>query len=627
MKRLAGLPLALVTAGAYLRKTTLTFHQYLEAYDQSFDISPRQPVQLHDYRDRTLYTTWNLSYSRLKNHDPLAAKALKLLAYFDSQELWYELFHAGLTDDLPMWLRELAAEQIDFENAMGTLVDYCLVEAHPATQSYSIHSCVHDWTLVELNKAIDPQLYWYSLNCIASSTRENDWESLGQLSCARLARHAARCAHYRFRQSVLLDVTAVHHLSIILWAAAFLASQLQLSTSEQMYQRALVGLEKALGPNHIRSLHTINNLGLLSIGLGKLEQAERMYERALARLEKTFGLEHPLTLDTVKNIGDLYRDQGRIDEAEQMYKRALGPDHVRTLSAVNSLATLYSSQGKLERAEQMHKRALAGREKALGVDHALTIDTVNDLGFLYSRSGKLDEAEHMYKRGLARQEKALGSDHIWTLHTVRQLGTLYANQGKLEEAERMYARAISAYQNILHLSKPPQADVHSYATVLCKSIRTGNTNPSFARSKITRLIQLVKDNGKGNAAIIRTLARAMVFGKDENNAQAAYRFSVRCLGDGHPDFSGIHCNGCNHQITVDMGFHVCTQCVDTDLCDRCMADYSTTALAPATCSGHAFFDVDTAGLRSMDPTALRSKVGFDAWIEEISDQYDVKSIQ
>src|SRR5690349_4839477 len=121
--------------------TTLTFGQYLEGYEQRFNITPRPPVQLQEYPDRTLYTTWNLSYSRLENDDPLAAKALNLLAYFDNQEIWYELLHAGLTSDLPTWLQDLTMEQVDFESTMGTLVDYCLLEVHPATRSYSIHNC------------------------------------------------------------------------------------------------------------------------------------------------------------------------------------------------------------------------------------------------------------------------------------------------------------------------------------------------------------------------------------------------------------------------------------------------------------------------------------------------------
>ena len=48
-----------------------------------------------------------------------------------------------------------------------------------------------------------------------------------------------------------------------------------------MYKRALQGKEEALGPKHALTLNTVNNLGNLYKGNGKLAEAEKMYERAL----------------------------------------------------------------------------------------------------------------------------------------------------------------------------------------------------------------------------------------------------------------------------------------------------------------------------------------------------------
>ncbi|KAK5399989.1 hypothetical protein LTR06_011355 [Exophiala xenobiotica] len=87
-KRLAGLPLALATAGAYLHQSSFTFKRYLQEYEQRWNIDPRRPLQLQEYRDRTLFTTWDLSYTRLESEDVDAAKLLRLLAYFDHQRIW-----------------------------------------------------------------------------------------------------------------------------------------------------------------------------------------------------------------------------------------------------------------------------------------------------------------------------------------------------------------------------------------------------------------------------------------------------------------------------------------------------------------------------------------------------------
>ncbi|ERF75445.1 hypothetical protein EPUS_00238 [Endocarpon pusillum Z07020] len=454
-ERLEGLPLALATAGAYLQKSTLSFEQYLQEYEKRWNLSPRRPLQLQEYRNRTLYTTWDLSYICLKNDDPNAAKLLRLLAYFDHQNLWYELFQAGLNNSLPSWLLDITSNLIDFEEIMRVLVEYCFVETQWTTKSYSMHACVHDWTLASLNKMVDSESYWYAFDCVAHSI-DGEWELLGHLRHARLAAHAARLGHDHFVQAGLLDIIADGRAEKVEDIAQLLQKQFRLEAAAVMHQRALAGYEKALGPDHTSTLDTVNNLGILYRDQGKLDEAEEMYMRALAGKEKALGPNHTSTLGTVHNLGLLYRNQGKLDEVEEMYMRALagkekalGPNHTSTLGTVHNLGLLYRNQGKLDEVEEMYMRALAGKEKALGPNHTSTLDTVHNLGLLYNNQGKLDEAEEMYMRALAGKEKALGPNHTSTLGTVNNLGLLYRNQGKLDEAEEMYMRALAGKEKAL----------------------------------------------------------------------------------------------------------------------------------------------------------------------------------
>ncbi|KAF7508034.1 hypothetical protein GJ744_009616 [Endocarpon pusillum] len=454
-ERLGGLPLALATAGAYLQKSTLSFEQYLQEYEKRWNLNPRRPLHLEEYQNRTLYTTWDLSYVRLKNNDPSAAKLLKLLAYFDHQNIWYELLQSGLNDDLPSWLLDTTSNLITFEEVMRVLVEYCFVETQWATKSHSMHACVHDWTLASLNKMVDSESYWYAFDCVANLIDE-EWDFLGHLQHAGLANHAARLTHDWFIQAGILDVIADGRLERAVDIAQLLQGQVRLTAAAVMHQRALAGTEKALGPDHPSTLITVDNLGLLYYDQGKLDEAEQMYMRALAGSEKVLGPDHTSTLSTVNDLGSLYYQQGKLDEAEQMYiralvgkEKALGPDHTLTLRTVNNLGSLYHKQGKLDEAEQMYIQALAGSEKVLGPDHTSTLSTVNNLGSLYHKQGKLDEAEQMYIRALVGKEKALGPDHTLTLSTVNNFGILYYKQGKLDEAEQMYIRALAGYEKVL----------------------------------------------------------------------------------------------------------------------------------------------------------------------------------
>lgn len=692
--------MALVTAGAYLRKTVMTFQQYLDAYEQRWQVDRRRPLRLLEYQDRTLYTTWDLSYSRLEQKDPAAAQLLRLLAYFDNQDIWYELMGVATTESLPSSLGQIIANQLDFENMAMCLVDYCFLEIQSTTRSYSMHNCVHDWTLGGLNARLDEQLYWYAFDCVALSTGYDNWDTLSHPKYARLTPHAARLAHSRFTQDQILIRANETRLNHVFRIAELLRQQLKYLSAEYVYQQALAGYGKLLGPEHNLTLDTAHNLGLLYADQGKLVEAEQLYERALAGYEKVLGPEHMSTLHTINNLGLLYAHQGRPAEAEQMYERALGTEHTSTLHTVNNLGTLYANQGKLAEAKQLYERALAGYEKALGLEHMWTLhtvhnlgslyahqskvveaeqmykralagkeailgpehpstlntihnlgllyaaqdkgvkvehlheqvlagyervpgpehtstsimDTVNKLGNPYDKQGTLAEAEQMFKRALAGKETTLGPEHPSTLDTVYNLGLLYAEQGKLVEAEQMYLRvqagcetalhpdhprtlqqvlnyadlafsqqkvekakqiyqqiaAISA-RSLLKTASPSQAMADIYGQALHRTICATSRTDIDAQNHLLALIQHVKKHG--GILVISSLARALLyFGADESVRGILLLGARYGAGAGqHLDLSGVRCDSCHHRLNTEKGMHACRQCIDTDLCDACMA--------------------------------------------------------
>jgi tetratricopeptide (TPR) repeat protein len=401
--------LALATAGAFLKQTQLTFVEYLYQYDSKWKVSNRRLRALPEYSDRTLYTTWMISFDQIEKEDRQVAQLLMLLAYFDNQNVSYKLLHAGTSKSSPAWLIELTNEPGDFADAMSVLSEYCLVETRPGTHSYSIHVCVHDWLLNGIDSTLKEREQRYSIafDCTANSIDCNDWDILSGVQYNRIAAHALRLGHMRFISLLSNNDFTAGRTDRIHNVGELLRKQGHHDRAELMYLRALAGKKKALGPDHTATLETVNNLGTLYGDQGRLAEAEQMYLRALAGNEKALGPDHTSTLDTVNNLGILYRGQGRLAEAEQTYLRALagkekalGPDHTSTLHTVNNLGILYGAQGRLAEAEQTYLRALAGYEKALGPDHTSTLETVNNLRVLYGAQGRLAEAEQMYLRAL-----------------------------------------------------------------------------------------------------------------------------------------------------------------------------------------------------------------------------------
>jgi tetratricopeptide (TPR) repeat protein len=263
----------------------MSFRQYLDKYNEKWDLLRQTAIDLPEYQNRTLYITWDLSFEQVRLQDRHrrtdAANLLMLLAYFDHQDIWYRLLQAGASLGRPTWFVNLTADQLVFENTMRTLTEFCLLEAHIATESYSLHTCVHHWTLNSLNQAINVELYNLAFHCVRKSVNLDEADQLAFAQNRRLVPHAIRLDHNHFHILVNKDEWVEEKHDDLFSVAWLLQTQDKFLLAEHMYIRALRGQEKTLGPEHKSTLDTVNNLGMLYENQGKIAEAESMYNRAL----------------------------------------------------------------------------------------------------------------------------------------------------------------------------------------------------------------------------------------------------------------------------------------------------------------------------------------------------------
>jgi tetratricopeptide (TPR) repeat protein len=318
-----------------------------------------------DYPERTIITTWQISFDEVQRRDIRAAKLLQLWGYLDNQELWYQLLKwPGWENDLPDWLQQIAATEISFLAAVGILLDFSLVEQNDNSDSYSMHAVVHDWIQASIQTRTDNDFLQTAMTTIGLAVPPENTGDFATIQ-RRLLPHLAQLLQFwDYAGGIQNNKDNAVYLCSLHMLGSLCADQDKLDEAEQIYQRALQGKEKAWGPEHTSTLDTVKNLAILYKTQGKLNEAEQMYQRALQGKEKAWGPEHTSTLYTVNNLANLYKTQGKLDEAEQMYQRALqgkekawGPKHTSTLNTVNNLAILYKTQGKLDKAEQMYQRA------------------------------------------------------------------------------------------------------------------------------------------------------------------------------------------------------------------------------------------------------------------------------
>ena len=412
LEKLDGLPLALATAGGFLGMTGIPVSEYLHDYEASWlEIQETSP-DLLSYEDKRIYSTWDLSYNHIRKEDESAAKLLEFWAYFDNQDLWYDLLKAGDSEQAPDWFQQIVGTKQAFRAAVMKLQKHALVELSKDSHGYSMHHCVHAWVKNVLSKTIEDQHMNLALDCIVQIVPfkhvRQDW-----MTRQRLLPHSERCLK-------LLRV----------WD--------QGDRNTESKERYIAWFYEVVG--------------LLYYYQGRLMEAESMLLRGFNTYKKVYGSDSEATLAIAESLADVHVSQGRVTESESMYKRVLAgyekmfePDHENALAIVQRLGVLYSKQGKLVQSESMYRRALTGRESIYGPDHESTLDVVNCLGFLYTKQGKLKEAESMHQHALTGYEKFFGPDHVYTLGAVGNLGIDYRRQGKLKEAESMYRRAILGF--------------------------------------------------------------------------------------------------------------------------------------------------------------------------------------
>ncbi|KAK0622435.1 hypothetical protein B0T14DRAFT_563886 [Immersiella caudata] len=478
-RELDGLPLALVTAGAYLDNVATTFSEYLEMYRASWLSLQKTTPDLLSYEDRALYSTWNMSYRQIEHQSPPSAMLLRLLAYFDNEDVWFELLQEAnntISDGAPEyidpiqrentgWLLDLVDDVLRFNKVVRILCDYSLLEADISTNDngqvespgYSMHACVHSWTRHVLNREFDHTLAWIPIHCVALHMPSFDSPRYWELN-QRLIRHAGRCYTIITDKGPEIQVPQGGGWAFIALGALFMYYGSQFNEAEEMYRRALNGDELSPEePVDRLTMRAIVRLGWLHRIRGDLAKAEIIFGRALQAQENFLGPESDdeELFDLITSLGHLYSDQGRFGDAMAAYQRVLehhestlGSDDYKTLLVVNDIGDVHWREGRLNEARIMCQRALRGHEKKLGADHVETLHIVHNLAAISKQQGFLGDSENMYKHVLQGYEATVGPNHRFTLATVHGLAWLRMEQGSLGEAEALYKRAKQGYERL-----------------------------------------------------------------------------------------------------------------------------------------------------------------------------------
>lgn len=183
-------------------------------------------------------------------------------------------------------------------------------------------------------------------------------------------------------------------------------------------------------------------LGYSYLALGRNEQARNHLARARALYEEVRGPDHPKTLNTIDGLTMLALERDRLDEAEAnlrtllaIRREKLGPDSIDTRKTEEGLAVVLKRRGKMAEAETLYLETLEAKRKQHGEMHEDVLRTQNNLSKLYLAWGRPRQAIDLLQKTIAVMTAHPELDLTGTLDSRRFVAECYIDMGRLDEAE------------------------------------------------------------------------------------------------------------------------------------------------------------------------------------------------
>ena len=469
MERVGGLPLALAQAASYMRETGTNMTEYLHFYNTVWEDlmkgEARPGSGIREYGDRSVYTTWTISFDYVLRKNEAAANMLQVWSYLDNRDIWFELFNMkgnlGLerSPSIPEWFRRVVCNKFNFRLLTAALLDYSLIEARQDSDSYGVHPVVHEWCRKTMNAERRHESAFLAIMSAAYAVPDDSGRDYWTIQ-HRILPHTNRISQQLMdmlednlkSEQAILFYNACNNLGLLyshggrrMWVEA-----------ETMYRRASSGMKRALGAHNEKTIRTLSNLALLYRDQERFVDAEAILQRALAARTDQLGSDHRNTIESAFNLANVYNEQNKLVEAEDLYQRVLtwykkvpGTVHVEIFATFNALGILYRQKGELTESEAMFLQALAGSDAALETNHPSRLRILYNLGYLYLDQERLVEAETAFQRALEGCNKVFGLDHEETLKVMHNLSLTFGRQGRLVEAEAMYQQALAGCQTML----------------------------------------------------------------------------------------------------------------------------------------------------------------------------------
>jgi tetratricopeptide (TPR) repeat protein len=235
------------------------------------------------------------------------------------------------------------------------------------------------------------------------------------------------------------------------------ATQGQLETAVECYQRALSSLEDHVPWHHRNFAPILNNLGSAYWELDRTDEALTIYERALNIYRAPHNVESTdprMAATLYNNVGTIYLRREDFVRAANNFMAAtaleniLPSNHPTLATSYNNLAEILKEGAQFEQALQFHKRALDILRSSLLPDHPDIATTLNNIGSIYLHMDDRAKALIFYEEALDIQMRSKAKD-IDLASTFNNIGFVCMANGDASSALMHFHTALAIYRRSL----------------------------------------------------------------------------------------------------------------------------------------------------------------------------------
>ncbi|KAG0648834.1 Kinesin light chain [Hyphodiscus hymeniophilus] len=538
------LALALIHAGATIRRRLYTLETYLRVYEKEMMLTtqllPSSNTSSEQWKDRCIAATYEIPFKETKESPDQASidaiEILNIFAFLHFQQIPEAIFRnawnslqlsrvpipkvqnrisamwpkigGGQKQDtssaqhpLPGLLLQSTWDDRRLNDALAVLYDLSFIYYDDVRQMCWMHPMVHLWARNRLGP--EEQKHWLeaATHLLASSISPN-MEPSGREFRRLIIPHFANC----------LQIWQSSARSAIFVGAAFRAS-----ASERF---AAVYAE-----------------------VGDWHKARELDLNVLSFREKFFGEEHPETLRIMSELGKVYWDLFDIVNCRsirlKIYNtrlKVLGKDHPLTLSAITDLTATYWLAGDRKTSAEFGHSAVDGLVKVLGRDDPVTLTAMFHLSRTQLHLGRLEEARGNLVQVLEAWRNFFGAKHQDTLAAMAELGMVYHALKRMKESETLISQVLA--QRVQNLGEE-----HAYTlwaiNELCK-IYTDSGRAGLALAMLDAMIPIVvRTIGEQHIGMAMTkfnLARAYNGLGRWKDGETVLRNQMSSIPPGHPDY-------------------------------------------------------------------------------------------